>query len=75
MNAPNGQLLYTPRDAARVLAICERTLWGLTRDGEIRAVRVGRSIRYSGLDLAEYVERLRTGTATTNEDDQEQQSA
>ncbi len=46
--AAPGQLLLTPRDAARTLAVSERTLWGLTHPrGPIPAVRIGRAVRYS----------------------------
>jgi excisionase family DNA binding protein len=41
------QLLLTPREAAKALAVSERTLWQLTKDGTIPAVHVGRSVRYS----------------------------
>jgi excisionase family DNA binding protein len=50
-------LLLTPRDAAKLLAIGERTLWGLTQSGEIRAVRVGRLVRYSLTELEAWVAR------------------
>lgn len=49
-------LLLRPRDAARALAISERTLWELTRRGSIPCVRVGRAVRYSPLDLKAWIE-------------------
>ncbi len=54
-----GPVLLTPRDAARLLAISERTLWGLTQRREIRSVRIGRSVRYAMADLATFVDGLR----------------
>jgi excisionase family DNA binding protein len=39
-------LLLTPREAAKALAICERTLYALTKTGELPAVRMGRCVRY-----------------------------
>jgi excisionase family DNA binding protein len=49
-------LLLTSRDAARSLAVSERTLWGLTYPrGPIRAVRFGRAVRYSADTLRAWV--------------------
>jgi excisionase family DNA binding protein len=48
--------LLTPREAARVLAVSERTLWGLTRSGQIPCVRIGRSVRYDPADLRRWIE-------------------
>jgi len=38
-------LLLTEADAALALAISPRTLWALEASGQIKAVRIGRSIR------------------------------
>src|SRR5262245_21367947 len=55
--AGNGAtLLLRPRDAARSLAISERTLWELTRRGAIPSVRIARSVRYSPLDLQAWID-------------------
>lgn len=51
---PNGgqPLLVTPREAARMLAICERTLWG----SDIPRVRIGkRGVRYDVEDLRRFI--------------------
>ncbi len=51
------RLLLTPREAAHALAISERTLWQLTKDGILESVRVGkRSVRYSQGALLRYVQ-------------------
>lgn len=47
-------LLVTAREAAKLLSICERTLFGLTKDGELPAVRIGRAVRYRLEDLKEW---------------------
>jgi excisionase family DNA binding protein len=52
-------LLLTAPEAARALAISERTLWGLTDRGEVPCVRIGRAVRYALADLAAYIERMR----------------
>jgi excisionase family DNA binding protein len=54
---PLAPLVLSPRQAAHVLAISERTLWTLTHRGDIPAVRIGRAVRYDPRDLAAYVER------------------
>jgi excisionase family DNA binding protein len=53
------RLLLTPAEAARALGISTRSLWQLTRDRAISAVRIGRSVRYAVADLESYVEQLR----------------
>jgi excisionase family DNA binding protein len=40
------RLLLTASEAANALAVSERTLWSLTKRGEIGSIRIGRSIRY-----------------------------
>lgn len=50
-------LLLTPRDAARALAVCEKTLWSLSKRGELRPVRIGRAVRYDVADLRRFIDR------------------
>jgi excisionase family DNA binding protein len=57
--APADTLLVTGPQAARLLAVSQRTLWGLTDRGEVPCVRIGRAVRYAVADLNAYVERLR----------------
>lgn len=45
--AQESNLLLTPREAAKRLAISERHLHGLTRSGQLPCVRIGRSVRYN----------------------------
>jgi excisionase family DNA binding protein len=49
------QLLLTPRQAARSLAISPRTLWGMTARREIRHLRIGRLVRYAVSDLRQWI--------------------
>jgi excisionase family DNA binding protein len=51
------KLLLTAREAAAALSMSERTLWGLTHSGEIPAIRIGRSVRYSVAALAQWIAR------------------
>jgi excisionase family DNA binding protein len=51
--------LHTSREAAAILRVSARWLWGATARGEIRCVRLGRAVRYDARDLAAYIDRLR----------------
>ena len=48
-------------EAARLLAMSPRKLWGLMKAGSIAHVRHGRLIRFRRADLADWVERHRFG--------------
>lgn len=48
-------LLVVPREAAKLLSISERTLFGLEKAGKIPSVRMGRSVRYSPEVLREWI--------------------
>jgi len=53
-------LLLMARDAAKLLAVSERTLWGLTVPrGPIPSIKIGRSVRYSLTDLHAFVDARR----------------
>jgi excisionase family DNA binding protein len=59
MSTPDAPvpLLLRPVDAARLLSISPRTLWELTRRGEIRVVRVmRRGVRYSVVELQRWID-------------------
>jgi excisionase family DNA binding protein len=49
-------LLLTVRQAAALLSISERTLWGLTKSSQLPVVRIGRAVRYDFRDLTDWVE-------------------
>ena len=50
-------LLLRSREAAEALSISERTLWDLTKCGEIACIRIGRAVRYDPRDLLAFIER------------------
>ena len=52
-------LLLTPREAAKALSVCERTLFGLTKEGELPTVRIGRAVRYDLADLRAWIEKAK----------------
>lgn len=53
--------LLTPREAARVLAISERKLWGLTKAGQVTCIRFGRAVRYDLSRLHAEIGRRKDG--------------
>ena len=64
------KLLYSAAETAKALAISPRTLWTLTRDGGLRAVRIGRRVLYSKADLDTFIWQAsadsRTAAASSN---------
>ena len=59
-NSIGERLLLRPRDAARLLSISERTLWG----SNIPKIRIGkRGVRYSIDDLRNWIARRRESGA------------
>ncbi len=52
--------LLRPREAAAWLKISERSLWSLTHQGQLKAVRIGRSVRYDIADLVAFIEARKT---------------
>jgi excisionase family DNA binding protein len=63
-------LLLTPRQAALLLAVSERTLWGLGDRGEVPRVLIGRAVRYRLRDLEDYCERMARSARTPVDVDQ-----
>ncbi|NLW83658.1 MAG: helix-turn-helix domain-containing protein [Phycisphaerae bacterium] len=56
-------LLLSSRDAAKTLAISERTLYTLTQQGRIRAVRLGqRCVRFDVRDLEAFIQACKGAT-------------
>jgi excisionase family DNA binding protein len=48
---PKTIQLLTPKDAAKLLAISERTLWALADRGAIPRIKLGNCVRYRIADL------------------------
>jgi hypothetical protein len=54
---PPTRLLLTPRETAKALAVCEKTLWSITAPrGPLLAVRIGRAVRYDLADLRAFID-------------------
>jgi excisionase family DNA binding protein len=58
----DAPLLLKPREAARLLAISDRTLWGMARSGKIPCVRFGRVLRYDPADLKAWIQGQKSGS-------------
>lgn len=58
--------LLKSKEAAKYLCISERTLWNLQNSGKIKAVRMGRLIRFDPIDLDEFIEQAKTVVSQEN---------
>ncbi|MCX5672238.1 MAG: helix-turn-helix domain-containing protein [Planctomycetota bacterium] len=56
-------LLLDLHEVARALRVSERTVWGLARRGDLRAVRIGRRLLFDPADLRAFIERQKTAGA------------
>lgn len=52
-------LLVSAEDAAHLLAIGRTTFYEIVKDGDLTPIHIRRCVRFSTLELQEYVERLR----------------
>ena len=52
-------LLYTRRQVAAMLGLCEKSVWQLSRDGKLPIVRILRAVRYSRDDVLALIEKAR----------------
>lgn len=48
-------LALRPREAAAAIGICERTLWTLTKSGDVPHVRIGRAVVYPVRELQDWL--------------------
>jgi len=65
MNTPTpaaDPLLYTRRQVAAMLGLCEKSVWSLTRTGRLPVVHVtSRAIRYDRRDVERFIENAKGG--------------
>ena len=54
-------LVVKPAEAAELLAISPRKLWGLTASGALPHIRIGRCVRYAIDDLREMIDQMKKG--------------
>lgn len=53
---PTEPLALTIRQTAEALQVCEKTIWTLTKAGRLRAIRIGRAVRYDVADVRRFIE-------------------
>lgn len=58
---PIVEKLLTYKQAGALLGVTERTVWTLVDDGELPAIRFGRSVRIDPADLRKFINRNKTG--------------
>lgn len=51
-----AKLAYRMREAAEQASCCERLIWGFIKSGELKAVRLGRSVRITHSELVRFLE-------------------
>jgi excisionase family DNA binding protein len=49
-------MLLTTRQAARSLNLSERTLYAITKRGDLPVVRIGKAVRYDPADIRVWIE-------------------
>lgn len=52
---PPPKMLLTAKQASQALAICERTLFELTKRGDIARLKIGASVRYDVRDIEAFI--------------------
>ncbi len=50
-------LLVNARQAGRMLSVCERTIFNLVARGELKAIHIGKSVRFAVEDLKAWIAR------------------
>jgi len=49
------RLAVTYHEAGDLLGVCERVVWQLVKDGRLKAVRIGRSVRIPVSELERFI--------------------
>jgi excisionase family DNA binding protein len=62
---PPEALALRPRDAAKALGICEKTLWTWTKANQVPHVKMGRAILYPTDALRRWLEEKANGKERT----------
>jgi len=55
----NGFQLFKPSDVADILRISRSQVYSLISIGSLQAIRIGRSVRVSNINLQEFIEKCR----------------
>jgi excisionase family DNA binding protein len=54
--APASKLLMTSDEAATSLSVCTKTLRALVKAGELKAISIGRAVRFDRRDLVAWID-------------------
>ena len=60
---PNLDELWLAREVARFTKLSERTIFTMTANGTLSAIRIGRSVRYRPAAVMEALRKLEGGVA------------
>jgi len=55
-------MLLRPAEAAKLLSLGESTVYRMAANGELPAVRIGRTVRFRRADLVELIDKLKPAT-------------
>ena len=55
MSQKNTKLALSPREAAKALSVCEKTLYTMTKKYNIPVIRLGRAVRYPVDELRQWM--------------------
>ena len=58
------RLAFSYSEVSEALGICPRAVWQLVKDGQLRAVRIGRSVRIPRDELKRFITERSRSTAT-----------
>ena len=53
------RLAYSMREAAEAIGICERSVWQVIKDGRLKAIKIGRSVRITREELLSFLREQR----------------
>ncbi len=56
-------LLLTAAETSKALRLSPRKTWSLTASGELKCLRIGRSVRYDLRDLRSFIDQQKKGGA------------
>ena len=59
--APTPKLLLTVAQTAEALQVCPKTVFNLTRSGQLRAVKIGSAVRYAVSDIESFIAAAKGG--------------
>ncbi len=51
-----AKLALTMRESGQLASCCERVIWQAIKDGDLKAVRLGRSVRIMHVELVRFLE-------------------